>query len=81
MDEGCSQVRFNAHLIDLFGPAIASCQGRIVKTTGDHQLVEFVGVVNSMQCDVEIQNGMLERKDDGPDDRTQGQRRQLRQDL
>ena len=35
VDEAGTRARFNAHLHDLIEPAIASGQGRLVKTTGD----------------------------------------------
>ncbi len=68
-DEAGTRARFNAHLHELIQPAIASHQGRIVKTTGDALLVEFASVVDAVQCAVEIQNGMAERNADEPDDR------------
>jgi adenylate cyclase len=42
-------------------PKIAQYRGRIVKTTGDGMLVEFVSVVDAVRCSVEIQHGMAER--------------------
>ena len=68
-DEAGTRARFNAHLQDLIEPAIATRQGRIVKTTGDALLVEFASVVDAVQCAVEIQKGMAERTADEPNDR------------
>ncbi len=68
-DEEGTRARFNAHLHELIEPAIASRQGRIVKTTGDALLVEFASVVDAVQCAVEIQNGMAERNSEEPEDR------------
>jgi adenylate cyclase len=42
-------------------PAIASHGGRIVKTTGDGQLLEFPSVVNAVRCAVEVQTAMADR--------------------
>jgi adenylate cyclase len=61
--------RFNAHLHELIEPAIASRQGRIVKTTGDALLVEFASVVDAIQCAVDIQKSMADRNAHEPDDR------------
>src|SRR5262249_47723834 len=44
-------------------------RGRIVKTTGDGILVEFVSVVDAVRCAVDIQRGMIERNVDVPADR------------
>lgn len=68
-DEAGTRARFNAYLHELIEPAIASRQGRIVKTTGDGLLVEFASVVDAVQCAVDIQKGMSERIADEPEDR------------
>ncbi|MCZ6892860.1 MAG: adenylate/guanylate cyclase domain-containing protein, partial [Gammaproteobacteria bacterium] len=68
-DEAGTRARFNAHIHELIEPAIADRQGRIVKTTGDALLVEFVSVVDAVQCAVDIQKGMADRNTDEPDDR------------
>ena len=68
-DEEGTRARFNSHLLELIEPAIASHRGRIVKTTGDALLVEFGSVVDAVQCAVAIQNGMLERNGEEPDNR------------
>ncbi len=47
-DEAGTRARFNEHLQNLIEPAIASCQGRIVKTTGDGLLVEFGSAVDAV---------------------------------
>ncbi len=38
--------------------------GRIVKTTGDGQLLEFPSVVDAIKCAVDIQEAMAERNKD-----------------
>jgi adenylate cyclase len=40
---------------ELGAPKIAEHRGRIVKTTGDGMLVEFVSVVDAVRCTVDIQ--------------------------
>ena len=45
----------------LVDPTIASHRGRIVKTTGDGILVEFVSAVDAARCAVEVQRGMAEQ--------------------
>jgi class 3 adenylate cyclase len=42
----------------LIDPKIAEHRGRIVKTTGDGMLVEFVSVVDAARCAVEVQRDM-----------------------
>jgi adenylate cyclase len=68
-DEAGTRARFNALLTELIEPAIASCRGRIVKTTGDALLVEFASAVDAVQCAVEIQSDIAERNVDEPEDR------------
>src|SRR5438045_9403298 len=50
-----------AHRKELVDPKITEHRGRIVKTTGDGLLVEFVSVVDAVRCAVDIQRGMAER--------------------
>jgi adenylate cyclase len=50
----------------LVDPSIASHRGRIVKTTGDGMLVEFVSAVHAARCAVEVQQAMLEHNVDVP---------------
>jgi adenylate cyclase len=67
-DEAGTRVRFNSHLHELIEPAIASRQGRTVKTTGDGFLVEFASVVDAVECAVTIQKGLADRNADEPAD-------------
>jgi adenylate cyclase len=51
---------------ELVDAKITEHRGRIVKTTGDGFLVEFVSVVDAVRCAVEIQRGMAERNAEVP---------------
>jgi adenylate cyclase len=57
------------HRKALVDPKIVEHRGRIVKTTGDGMLVEFVSVVDAVRCAVDIQRGMAERNADVPANR------------
>src|SRR3954468_5693489 len=57
------------HRKALVDPKITEHRGRVVKTTGDGMLVEFVSVVDAVRCAVEIQRGMAERNAGVPDDK------------
>src|SRR5215472_7384487 len=54
---------------ELFEPAIAAHNGRLVKTTGDGLLVEFASVVDALRCAIEVQAEVAERNAVVPDDR------------
>ena len=60
-DESATLSALKAHRSELIDPKIADHEGRIVKTTGDGLLVEFVSVVNAVRCAVDIQRGMAAR--------------------
>src|SRR5262245_3714014 len=60
-DEEGTLRQLKAYRKELVDPKITEHRGRIVKTTGDGMLVEFVGVVDAVRCAVDIQRGMLER--------------------
>jgi adenylate cyclase len=57
------------HRKELVDPKITEHRGRIVKTTGDGILVEFVSVVDAVRCAVDIQRGMADRNADVPVDK------------
>jgi adenylate cyclase len=61
-DEEGTLDRLKAHRRQLVDPKIAEHRGRIVKTTGDGLLVEFLSVVDAVRCAVEVQRGMLDRE-------------------
>jgi adenylate cyclase len=65
-DEEGTLRQLKAHRKELIDPKIAEYRGRIVKTTGDGILVEFVSVVDAVRCAVDIQRGMSERNSNLP---------------
>ncbi|HTR13981.1 MAG TPA: adenylate/guanylate cyclase domain-containing protein, partial [Roseiarcus sp.] len=46
---------------DLIDPTIAVHHGRIVKRTGDGNIIEFRSVVDAVNCAIELQRAMVER--------------------
>jgi adenylate cyclase len=60
-DEEGTLTRLRAIRAELFDPAIAAHNGRLVKTTGDGLLVEFASVVDALRCASEVQAGMAAR--------------------
>jgi len=58
-----------AHRSHAIDPAIASHEGRIVKTTGDGILVEFSSAIHAIACAIDIQKAMTERNRDVPANR------------
>jgi adenylate cyclase len=68
-DEDETLRQLKAHRKELIDPKIVEHRGRIVKTTGDGMLVEFVSVVDAVRYSVDIQRGMAERNADVPPDR------------
>jgi class 3 adenylate cyclase len=69
VDEEGTLHNLKVHRKELVDPKITEHRGRIVKTTGDGILVEFVSVVDAVRCAVDIQRGMAERNTDVPADR------------
>jgi hypothetical protein len=67
-DEEGTLRQLKAHRKELVDPKITEHRGRIVKTTGDGMLVEFVSVVDVVRCAVDIQRGMAERNAGVPSD-------------
>jgi class 3 adenylate cyclase/pimeloyl-ACP methyl ester carboxylesterase len=66
-DEEGTIARQKRHRVELIDPTIANHHGRIVKTTGDGMLVEFVSVVDAVRCAVEIQEAMQTREAKSPE--------------
>jgi class 3 adenylate cyclase len=69
VDEEGTLRQLKAHRKELVDPKITEHRGRIVKTTGDGMLVEFVSVVDAVRCAVDIQRGMVERNASVPSDK------------
>ena len=65
-DEEGTLRQLKGHRKELVDPKITEHRGRIVKTTGDGMLVEFVSVVDAVRCAVDIQRGMAERNANVP---------------
>ncbi len=60
-DETGTLSRFSDCVAQAFMPAVASHEGRVVKTLGDGLLIEFGSVVEALQCAIEIQQSMSVR--------------------
>ena len=69
VDEEGTMRQLKAHRKELVDPKITEHRGRVVKTTGDGMLVEFVSVVDAVRCAVDIQRGMAERNSEVPPDK------------
>ena len=68
-DEEGTLRQLKAHRRELVNPKIIEHRGRIVKTTGDGMLVEFVSVVDAVRYAVDVQRGMAERNTKVPSDK------------
>jgi class 3 adenylate cyclase/TolB-like protein/rhodanese-related sulfurtransferase len=68
-DEVATLQALKAHRRDAIDPIVARYRGRIVRTTGDGMLVEFVSAADAVQCAVDIQRCMAERNADVAADR------------
>jgi TolB-like protein/Flp pilus assembly protein TadD len=68
-DEEGTLERLKAIRRDLGDPKVKEHHGRIVKTTGDGLLIEFVSVIDAVRCAVEVQQGMAERNAQVPQER------------
>ena len=69
VDEEGTLRQLKAHRKELVDPKVTEHRGRIVKTTGDGLLVEFVSVVDAVRCAVDIQRGMIDRNTSVPADK------------
>ena len=68
-DEEGVIARQKKHREELIDPKIAEFEGRIVKLMGDGMLVEFASVVDAVRCAVEVQQAMVAREADVPENR------------
>ena len=62
-DESGTLDALRSHRSELIDPLIDRYSGRIVKTMGDGLLLEFLSVINAVQCSLEVQQGMLKRNE------------------
>jgi adenylate cyclase len=67
-DEHGTHERVQVHRKELVEPLIAEHRGRVVKLTGDGALCEFHSIVDAVACAMQIQQGMLERERDIPEE-------------
>ena len=65
-DEEGTLARLKLLRRELIDPKNKQHRGRIVKTTGDGILIEFPSVVDAVRCAIEVQQGMVERNADVP---------------
>jgi adenylate cyclase len=68
-DEEGTLARLKACRRELIEPGIARRRGHTVKTTGDGLLIEFSSPVEAVRWAVEMQQGMIDRNADVPDDK------------
>src|ERR1700691_5318712 len=68
-DEEGTLARLKACRRELIDPGIAGRRGRIVKTTGDGLLIEFASPVKAFRWTVAMQQGMIERNAEKPNDK------------
>ncbi|MGZ5384697.1 MAG: alpha/beta fold hydrolase [Acidimicrobiia bacterium] len=66
-DESGTISRQKLHRSEMIDPKIAQLHGRIVKTTGDGLLVEFVSVVDAVKCAIAIQEAVKDHEADSPE--------------
>jgi adenylate cyclase len=69
VDEAGTLARLKTIRRELIDPKIKKHGGRVVKTTGDGILIEFPSVVEAVRCAVEVQQGMVKRNSDAPEDK------------
>src|SRR5881275_3073632 len=68
-DEESTLARLKLLRRELIDPKNKQHRGRIVKTTGDGILIEFPSVVDAVRCAIEVQQGMVERNADVPQEK------------
>jgi adenylate cyclase len=70
VDEDGTLARLRTVRVELIDPAIIKCKGRVIKTTGDGMLVEFLSVTDALTCAVDFQRRMARRNRDMPASRS-----------
>jgi class 3 adenylate cyclase/DNA-binding CsgD family transcriptional regulator/tetratricopeptide (TPR) repeat protein len=68
-DEDATYMAWRSARAEVIDPDIETCQGRIVKHTGDGFLAEFPTVLAAVECAVDIQRKMALRNESLADDR------------
>src|SRR6201986_1362005 len=68
-DEDLILARLRTLRSDLIDPLISVHHGRIVKRTGDGNIIEFRSVVDAVRLAIEVQSAMVERNAEVPVDR------------
>jgi adenylate cyclase len=68
-DEADTLARMKAHRAELWTPVIQKYGGRVVGTAGDSLLVEYSSAVAAVESAIEVQQGMIAREADEPEDR------------
>jgi adenylate cyclase len=67
-DEAGTHARLKALRKDFLEPKTAEHHGRVVKLMGDGALIEFASVVDAVECAAALQNGVVERQAELPED-------------
>jgi TolB-like protein/class 3 adenylate cyclase len=67
-DEIGTLATLRAHRNELWNPTIGRFGGRVVGTAGDSILVEFASAVAAVESSIAVQQGMVERNADLPED-------------
>jgi adenylate cyclase len=68
-DEEGTHFRLLAYRREVIAPRVHEHRGRIVKHTGDGDLVEFGSVVDAVRCALDVQNSLRARNAGLPQDR------------
>ncbi len=68
-DEEGTLRRFRSLRSGLIDPAIRRHEGRVVKSTGDGVLAEFASAVEAVRCALDLQQAMIARNADLPEDK------------
>jgi adenylate cyclase len=69
LDEGGTLRALKTIRLEVFDPAIAAHNGRLVKTTGDGLLLEFGSVVDALRCAIQVRGQLAERNENLPADK------------